>query len=80
MKKILLGITPAILCYCSTGKEIQMNMIDVELVKIDTVQRYPDRSQKILTWHGVDQIDYVTFAPINNFYKLGSKMKVMVKK
>ena len=80
MKKILLGLTPAVLCCCSTGKEVQMSMIDVELVKIDTVQRYPANPQKVLTWHGFDNVDYVTFAPITNFYKLGSKMKVMVRK
>jgi hypothetical protein len=80
MKKFLLGIIPAVLCCCSTGKEVQMNMIDVELVKIDTVQRYPAESQKILTWHGFDNVDYVTFAPISNYYRVGSKMKVMVRK
>ena len=80
MKKVLLGITPAILCCCSVEREVQMNMIDVELVKIDTVQRYTEKPQKLLTWHGFDNVDYVTFAPITNFYRLGSKMKVFVRK
>jgi hypothetical protein len=80
MKKLLPGIMAAILCSCSTGKEVQMSMIDVELVKIDTVQRYPQDRQKLLTWHGFDNVDYVTFAPITNYYSLGSRMKVMVRK
>ena len=58
---LLLGAT---LAYsCATEKEIQSDIIDVQLVKIETVQRYPDLEQKLLTWRDRNNIDYITFEP-----------------
>ena len=74
---LLLGI---IIYSCGTEKEVQASMVDVHLVKIDTVDRYPNREQKLLTWRDENNINYITFEPMNNNYKLGDLMKVMVRK
>ncbi|MGN6166299.1 MAG: hypothetical protein ACTHOF_17340 [Flavisolibacter sp.] len=75
---LLLGVT---LAYsCTTQKEIQSDMVDVQLVKIETVQRYPDVEQKLLTWRDRNNIDYITFEPISSEYKVGTFMKVLVRK
>lgn len=65
---------------CTGPKDLQMDLTDVELVKIDTVQRYPNSSEKILTWRDENQVNYVTFVPLETYYTLGSRMKVMVKR
>jgi hypothetical protein len=65
---------------CSEQKEIQMSLSDVQLVKIDTIQRYSETSQKLLTWRDDNNVDYVTFVPIETYYALGTRMKVMVKR
>lgn len=57
-----------------------MSMADVELVKIDTIQRYPNTSEKLLTWRDDNRIDYITFVPIETHYIIGARMKVMVKR
>jgi hypothetical protein len=81
MKKTLpFFLAVMIILGCSQQKEIQMDMSDVELVKIDTIQRYPNATEKILTWRSSDQIDYITFAPLDTYYPLGSRMKVMMKR
>lgn len=80
MKKTLPFFLAAIFAGCAAEREIQMDIADVELVKIDTVQRYPNAPEKILTWRSDDHIDYVTFVPIETSYALGSRMKVMVKR
>jgi len=81
MKKTLPFLLAAIIVAgCTSEREIQMDMTNVELVKIDTVQRYPNAPEKILTWRSEDRVDYVTFVPLNSYYPLGSKMKVMVKR
>ncbi len=80
MKKTLPFVLAAIIAGCGTERAIQMNIADAELVKIDTIQRYPNASEKLLTWRTYDQIDYVTFVPINSHYIVGSRMKVMVKR
>ncbi|HEU4472294.1 MAG TPA: hypothetical protein VFR58_14475 [Flavisolibacter sp.] len=73
-------ITAAALVGCITERSVQVSMVDVELVKIDTVQRYPSEDQKILTWRGFDNIQYVTYEPIYSAYTIGSKMKVMIRR
>jgi len=57
-----------------------MNMTYVQLIKIDTVSRYPNSAEQILTWRSGDHIDYVTYAPLDNCYVVGTKMRVMVKR
>ena len=79
MKTVLLlfGIT---LFGCAIKKEVQADLIDVELVKIETVQRYPDQEQKLLTWRDMHNVSYVTFEPMSADYKLGSVIKMIVRK
>lgn len=80
MKGIILLLGSALTYGCASEKEIQMDVIDVELVKVETVNRYPNLEQKILTWRDAHNISYVTFEPMNNKYTVGSIMKVMVKR
>jgi hypothetical protein len=61
-------------------REVQADLVDVELVKIETVQRYPDLEQKLLTWKDENNISYITFEPMSTNYKIGSQMKVMIRK
>lgn len=65
---------------CAEQKEVQMDFADVELVKIDTIQRYPETAQKLLTWRDENNIDYQTFVPIGLYFPLGARMKVMLKR
>ena len=84
MKQTLPFLASAFLAACiisCTGqREIQMDMTDVQLVKIDTIQRYPYSSEKILTWRDENNIDYVTFVPVEMYYPLGARIKVMLKR
>jgi hypothetical protein len=77
---LLAAFLSALFIGCSEEKEIQMSLSDVQLVKIDTIQRYPNNPEKILTWRSDDNVSYVTFAPLETYYPLGARMKVMVKR
>jgi hypothetical protein len=74
---LLLGTT---LFSCAMQREVQADLVDVELVKIETVQRYPDLEQKLLTWKDENNISYITFEPMSTNYKIGSQMKLMIRK
>ncbi len=78
--KALLVLLGTLIYSCGAEKEVQASMVDVQLVKIDTVDRYPNHEQKLLTWRDENNINYITFEPMNNHYKLGDLMKVMVRK
>ena len=40
MKKLLPIVLAVIMIGCGSAKEVQMDLTDVKLVKIDTIQRY----------------------------------------
>ena len=77
---LLAACLTAFIVSCSEEKEVQMNLTDVQLIKVDTIQRYPNASEKLLTWRDENHISYVTFVPLETYYPLGAKMKVMVRR
>jgi len=80
MKKLLPFALAGLIASCSQEKAVQMSMTNVQLIKIDTVLRYPNSAEQILTWRSVDRIDYITYEPMGNYYTVGAKMTVMVKR
>lgn len=65
---------------CSAPRELQAEMVSAELVKIDTVYRYAQNPKQLLIWRDDNHVDYVTYAPLNNSFLVGSKMIVLVKR
>jgi hypothetical protein len=80
MKTLLLMLSGIMLHSCTAEKVVQVSVIDVRLVKIETVQRYPDGKKQLLTWRDVNNIDYVTYEPITAYFPLGTYMKVMIRR
>ena len=80
--KVTLGLMGvAILLACGTSKEIEVDFVSAELVKIDTVYRYPNNYQQVLTWRSSESnVQYVSFTPLTNVYSVGSRMLVMVRR
>lgn len=79
MKKMLPFALAGLFASCAQERSIQMSMTNVQLIKIDTIQRF-DASEQLLTWRSEDNVQYVTFEPMHTYYVLGSKMTVMVKR
>jgi len=80
MKTLLLAMAAVMFCSCTVDREIEANIMSVELVRIDTIQRYPNYQQKLLTWNSENNIRYITYEPMSSAFTLGSKMKVMMRK
>ena len=79
MIKIAVGIVAVLLCSCYQERQIQVDMVGAELVKIDTVYRYTG-SEQLLIWKCANNVEYVSYAPINRLFILGSRMVVMVRR
>jgi hypothetical protein len=85
MKTLLLIAVMAILCGCYSQKEIQVDMVRVKLVKIDTVYRYDnnsyndDRIQQF-TWQDDRNIEYVSFASMQTNYIVGTNIMFLRKR
>ena len=69
-------------CYSSSG--VQAEMVDAQLVKIDTVFRYAAyqsqyswQQEQELTWKDSYNKQYVSFAGLNETYRVGSRILVL---
>jgi len=81
MKTLLFVFTTALLCGCFTSQEVQVDVANAQLVKIDTVYRYPNQQQQLLTWKLLESnTQYFSYAPMASVYSVGSHMMVLVRK
>lgn len=68
-----------ILTGCYSFKEVQMEMLKAELVRIDTVYRY-ERQEQVLTWKSEKNTRFVSYAALGPVFTVGSKVTVFVRK
>jgi hypothetical protein len=80
MKTIFISAALVALYGCAAHREVQAEIVNAQLVKIDTVYRYDKNPQKQLTWVDENAIEYVTFASLASNYNIGSRMMVLVRR
>jgi hypothetical protein len=80
MKTVISVAVVAITLFsCAPQNEIQVEFVNAELVKIDTVFRISGHEQ-VLTWRTPNNVQYISYAPIEDVYMVGSRFPVMVKR
>ena len=79
MKKIGVVLVATVVCSCSAERQIQVDMLGAELVKIDTIYRYPGNEQ-MLVWKAANNVEYVSYAPITKQFHVGTNVTVMVRR
>lgn len=61
---------------CSMHKELEVQVANAELVRIDTLYRYPD-AIKQLTWKDDRNTEFISIATMNEVHKVGTKMRML---
>lgn len=79
MKTILVVALATTLFGCYADKELELQTVNVQLVKIDTVYRHPANEQ-VLTWKSEDNVRYISYEPIEKSFVVGSRFTVMMRK
>jgi hypothetical protein len=80
MKTVISSAVIAIsLLSCAPQNEIQVEFVNAELVKIDTVYRISGHEQ-VLTWRTPNNVQYVSYAPLDDVFMIGTRFPVMVKR
>ena len=62
---------------CASTRDIQVEMVNAELVKIDTVYRQSSQEQQQLTWRDRNNVEYTSYVSINQHYPIGMTMVVL---
>lgn len=79
--KTILAICLCTLCYaCFPAHEIQAEMVDATLVKVEEVSRYPNIKQKILTWQTDRSVSFITIESASTNIPVGTHTKVLLQK
>jgi hypothetical protein len=79
MKTILCIAAFVYFSSCVSYKEVQVEMVAAELVRIDTITRF-ERTEQVLTWRSPDKTEYVSYAALGPVYTIGSKVTVFVRR
>jgi hypothetical protein len=77
MKTILAGIAMVLLCGCFYPRDLQAEVVSAQLVKIDTINRYSNGQQQMLTWKDDYDIRYVSYASLNETFIVGTRMPML---
>ena len=79
MKTMIVLLLAAVsLASCYSPREIQVDIVSAQLVRIDTVFRYMnDKSQQVLTWRDNENIEYVSYVPLQANYTVGTRMSML---
>jgi hypothetical protein len=78
--KTLLFLMAVSLGGCTMERQVQVRMVDVELVKVETIFRQPNQQEKVLTWQDENNIQYISYEPANSAVNIGSRMKMLVRR
>ncbi|MDB5230496.1 MAG: hypothetical protein JWN76_1301 [Chitinophagaceae bacterium] len=81
MKTLVLLMLSAIgFAGCFSGKQVQADMVSAQLVRIDTIYRYPDKREKLLTWRSAYNVEYTSYVPMSSIFFIGTRMPMLVTK
>jgi hypothetical protein len=81
MKSVFL-ILAGWLCFssCNSSKEIQVERVNVQLVRVDTIYRQSGYL-KILTWQTTDRLRYLSIEPLSASYMpVGVTMGMLIRR
>ncbi len=80
MKRILVSLSGVIVvASCMSTAEIQADLVDIQLIKIDTVYRHLG-PEMLLTWRCKNNVEIVTFGDIDQPYRVGTIFPALVTK
>lgn len=78
MKTMLVAIaTVFVVAGCASTREINVEMISAQLVRVDTVYQGSTYQKQQLTWRDKDDIEYVSLVSMGAHYPVGIVMTLL---
>lgn len=79
MKTTLLLLTCFTAFSCAMQRNVEVEVVDAQLIRIDTVSRGELQEQQ-LTWKDNYNLEYVSFMPIERNIPVGARMQMLRRK
>jgi hypothetical protein len=62
---------------CNPAREINVEMVNAQLIKVDTIFRSSDNPKQQLTWRDSDNIEYISIVSMTRSYPVGVVMSML---
>jgi hypothetical protein len=81
MKRVLgaLVFATSLIYSCTTGRDIQVEKMNVHLIRIDTVFRQSG-TQKLLTWEAENRVRFTSIEPLESSLAVGTTMGMLIRR
>ena len=79
MKNSLLALLSFVCFSCSVDRELQAEMVDATLVKVEDIVRYPDIKKKLLTWKISETLTITSYDYSGINIPIGTVTKLLIK-
>jgi hypothetical protein len=76
MKTVLAALCLVVMG-CANTREINVEMVSAQLIRIDTIYRNTEQQKQQLIWRDRDNIEYVTLVSMNRSFPVGVVMTVL---
>jgi hypothetical protein len=78
MKTMILLLAIIALAGCYSRKEIQVEMVSAQLIRIDTIYRYAGvQTKQQLTWRDPQNLEFISYAPLETNFIVGTRMAML---
>lgn len=75
--KTILAAAALILMGCGASREINVEIVSAQLVRVDTIYRSTDDPKQQLTWRDRDNIEYISVVSMNRNYAVGTVLNML---
>ena len=75
--KTILALVILSLVACRSSREINVELVTAQVIRIDTIFKNTDEPKQQLTWRDSDNIEYICIVSMNQSYPLGVKYKLL---
>jgi hypothetical protein len=76
MKTVLVLLTCVAMFSCAFQRNVEVEVVDAQLIKIDTIARGEMQEQQ-LTWKDNLNLEYISYVPIERNYTVGVRMQML---
>jgi hypothetical protein len=77
---ITLLVAAGLISACGVQRDVQVQAITAELIKIDTVYRTSSNPQRVLTWRDDNNITYISYTTLFTNYYIGTRVPMLVRR
>lgn len=75
--KTILAVLVLVMLGCRSAREINVELISAQLIKIDTIYRDSNNPKQQLIWKDGNDIEYIAIVAMNKNYPLGLTISML---